>query len=164
LPHGGQKFTQADMKPALMLLLIFLTGCSTSYYRYEGGQILEGQGGALKTVNGIDIWIEGTPPKKFQVVGVITDNRPGGPIPMANRNAQVAAKARANGGDAVLLQFDERELVGFHSTGSSYSTGQATAFGGSGMGTAYGSTATTGSGFTTAIDRRKAKYYVIQYR
>jgi hypothetical protein len=35
-----------------------------------------GQGGAAKTINGVDIWQIGTPPRKFQIIGFIEDSRP----------------------------------------------------------------------------------------
>src|SRR5258708_22408276 len=50
-----------------------------------GSGIYEGKGGASKNVNGVDIWLVGTPPRKFRIIGYITDSRPGGVIPMARR-------------------------------------------------------------------------------
>jgi hypothetical protein len=45
-------------------------------------------------VNGVDLWIVGTPPRKYYIIGYVTDSRPGGPIPMARRNPDMAAQAR----------------------------------------------------------------------
>src|SRR5258708_30668568 len=71
---------------SLFLGLTFLGGgCSTNYYTYSGSGIYEGRGGASKNINGIDIWLVGTPPRKFRIIGYITDSRPGGVIPMARR-------------------------------------------------------------------------------
>jgi len=64
-----------------------------------GSGIYEGKGGASKNVNGVDIWLVGTPPRKFRIIGYITDSRPGGLIPMARRDADLAAEAKKNGGD-----------------------------------------------------------------
>jgi hypothetical protein len=74
-------------------------GCSTNYYTYSGSGIYEGKGGASKNVNGVDIWLVGTPPQKSRIIGYITDSRPGGLIPMARRDADLAAEAKKNGGD-----------------------------------------------------------------
>jgi hypothetical protein len=65
-----------------------------------------GQGGAAKTINGVDIWQIGTPPRKFQIIGFIEDSRPGGPPSMAQRDGALAAVAKAHGGDGVLIQSD----------------------------------------------------------
>jgi len=84
---------------SLFLVLTFLGGgCSTNYYTYSGSGIYEGRGGASKNVNGVDIWLVGTPPRKFRIIGYITDSRPGGAIPMARRDADLAAAAKRNGG------------------------------------------------------------------
>jgi hypothetical protein len=64
-----------------------------------GSGIYEGKGGASKNVNGVDIWLVGTPPRKFRIIGYITDSRPDGLIPMARRDADLAAEAKKNGGD-----------------------------------------------------------------
>lgn len=147
---------------ALGSVLAF-SACSTSFYPYQGAKPIQGQGGASKTVDGIDLWIEGTPPRKFIIVGVITDGRPGGPIPMAARNAQVAALAKKKGGDAVLLAADERHFVGTAFSANTFTSGQATAVGIPGGISAQGSAISTTSGFAPAIHRRESKYYVIKY-
>jgi hypothetical protein len=147
----------------LAAILVICAGCSTTYYQYSGAKPIMGTGGASKTVDGIDLWIEGTPPIKFQILGVILDGRPGRGIAMAMRDSQVAALVKKQGGNAVLLSFDDREHVGSFSSGSSFTTGQATAFGSPGIVHAYGSANTTGSGFSQAITRRNSKYYVIRY-
>lgn len=149
----------------LLTAAIFgLTACSTTYYDYSGAKVITGSGGASKNVDGIDLWIEGTPPRQFQIIGVITDNRPAGPIPMAARNGQIAALVKKKGGDAVLLSFDEREFQGTFSSGSSFTSGQATVYGSPRFAQAYGTSTTTGSGFSQGIFRRNAKFYVIRYQ
>ncbi len=42
----------------------------------------------------VPLWIVGTPPRKYYIIGYVTDSRPGGPIPMARRNPDMAAQAR----------------------------------------------------------------------
>lgn len=135
----------------LALLVVLCAGCSTTYYAYSGSGIYQGQGGASKRVNGIDLWVVGTPPGRFRIVGYITDSRPNGPIPMATRDGQMAAKAKENGGDALLLSADEREFMG------TYSTGNAIAISSGNV------TTETGSGFSVPISSREARYYVIKY-
>jgi hypothetical protein len=103
------------MKRRLLALVILtsLCGCiSTNYYTYSGSGIYEGKGGASKNINGVDIWLVGTPPRKFRIIGYVTDSRPGGPIPMAHRDADLAAEAKKNGGDGILLKADRTDFVG----------------------------------------------------
>jgi len=59
----------------------------------------EGKGDASKNVNGVDIWLVGTPLRKFKIIGYITDSRPAGPATMApatmaGRDADLAAIQR----------------------------------------------------------------------
>jgi hypothetical protein len=144
------------MKKLLFLIpLLVLAACSTTYYDYSGSGILIGQGGASTNINGIDLWIKGTPPRKYRVIGYIEDVRPGGPIPMAARNSQLAAKAKARGGDGLLLNSDDAQMVGTFSTASVNATG----WGGPGY---FGAHA-FGTGATVPIIRRTGTYYVIKY-
>jgi hypothetical protein len=80
----GTHYLRPMKRPLLALaILTTLCGCiSTNYYTYPGSGIYEGKGGASKNVNG-DIWLVGTPLRKFRIIGYITDSRPGGLIPMA---------------------------------------------------------------------------------
>ena len=75
------------IKFILLAAVVSLTGCATDYYTYSGSPVIQGHGGASKRVDGIDLWVIGTPPRKFQVIGYIEDSRPGGPIPVATTMA-----------------------------------------------------------------------------
>jgi hypothetical protein len=140
-------------------LILTLTGCSTNYYTYSGSAVIVGQGGAAKRVDGIDIWLVGTPPRKFQIIGYIEDSRPGGPIPMATRNGKIASVAKKQGGDGVLITSDFANYLGSVTTGNAYTTGQAN-FVGNNM---YGSAFTTGTAVSAPIMRREGRFYVIKY-
>jgi len=132
----------------LVLFSVGFSGCSTDYYPYSGGLPIAGTGGASKVVDGIDLWIDGTPPYKFEIIGVILDARPGQGVAMLMREKQIAAKARQHGGNGVLLNFDERHYVGSVFSGRAVTTGNGV---------------TTGSGFSLAMSRRNSKFYVIRY-
>lgn len=154
-----------SIRISLVLVAAFLLGgCATKYYNYSGSETFQGTGGASETVNDIDIWIEGTPPRPFTIIGVITDNRPGGPIPMATRKGQITSLAKKNGGDAILFKFDESQFVGTYSSGSAFTSGQATAYGSPGYARAYGTSTTTSTGMTQNINRRSSRFYVIKYK
>ncbi len=75
-----------------------------------------GSGGELVIVDGMEMWSNGSPPRTFEIVGYITDRRgrtgPFGPLRMATRGRNIVTAARENGGDAVILVSDERQVVG----------------------------------------------------
>jgi hypothetical protein len=65
----------------LMALAIALAGptsatAGTEYAAFEGkSAITEGDGGTKIVKNGVEWWTTGTPPVRFKVVGIITDDR-----------------------------------------------------------------------------------------
>jgi len=140
-------------RPLLALVVLtMLCGCiSTNYYTYSGSGVYEGKGGASKSVNGVDLWLVGTPLRKFRIIGYITDSRPAGPATMAGRDADLAAEAKKNGGDGILLKADRTDFVGV------YSTGNASAF------TNGNVTTAVGSGVSVPIRRREGEFFVIKY-
>jgi hypothetical protein len=120
-------------------------------FTYSGLGIYEGRGGASKNINGVDIWLVGTPPRKFRIIGYIMDSRPGGPIPMARRDSDLVSAAKRNGGDGLLLKAEQTDFLG------SYSTGNATAV------TSGNVTTAVGSGVSVPMIRREGQYFVIKY-
>ena len=135
----------------MAFLPILVAGCSTNYYTYSGSGIYQGRGGAAKNIDGVDIWLVGTPLRKFKIIGYVTDSRPGGPIPMAMRDSDLATAAKKNGGDGILLKADQADFLG------TYSTANATAVTNGNVTSAFG------SGVSVPIVRREGQYYVIKY-
>jgi hypothetical protein len=83
---------------------LFVSCTTTEFQSWEGrNSVVEGRGGTKKIVDGVDVWTFGDPPRRFQVLGIIQDNRPGGIIPMAQMKHDIIAKARQSGGDAVIF-------------------------------------------------------------
>ena len=128
-------------------LALLMSGCVTDYYAYQGGGPMIGQGGASKLVDGIDIWLVGAPPRKFQIIGYIEDSRPGGPPSMAQRNPALAALAKQKGGDAVLINSDAAQYVGSITTGNVF----------------IGPALTTGTLVSAPMIRREGRFFVIKY-
>jgi hypothetical protein len=153
------------MKPILAFaapiaaLALFLSGCVTEYYPYQGGGPMIGQGGASKRIDGIDIWQIGAPPRKFQIVGYIEDSRPGGPPSMAQRDPKLAAIAKQQGGDGVLIQSDAALYMGSITTGNAFTTANGS-FYGNGF---NGSALTTGTLVSAPMIRREGRFFVIKY-
>ncbi|MGY4531476.1 hypothetical protein ACVW0Y_000586 [Pseudomonas sp. TE3786] len=91
----------------LMVATALLSGCalyaSTTFQPYETKDgTYVGRGGARETIDGIDFWSSGEPPRKYKVIGVITDKRVNNPITMDGLKGAVASKAREAGGNAVI--------------------------------------------------------------
>jgi hypothetical protein len=142
------------MRLAAIVLAAILAGCAvTEFKAYEGrGDVtIDGKGGTKVTVDGMDIWDFGDPPRKYRVLGVIDDQRPGGIIPMNQLRGDIVRKAREAGGDAVIQLNSQSQLAGFYQTG--YASGQS-----------FGNVATA-SGFGTAVPLRRnyARFAVIKY-
>lgn len=87
------------------------------FAEYSGTPIIEtGEGGTKVTKNGIDYWTSGKPPRRYQVIGRITDRRSeewdGG---HAIGSPTVAKKVKQAGGSAVIML--EQKDVGAGSSG-----------------------------------------------
>lgn len=138
----------------LVASMLCIAGCATTTYKTfeaRGNGVLEGKGGTKAIQDGMDIWDYGDPPRRFRVIGIIEDERPGGVIPMGQLRSDMVKKAREVGGHALIQIRSQAQVVGYQSFGG------ATA-------TTYGNTATT-TGYSTAmpIRRNSAQFAVIQH-
>ena len=150
----------------LLALCVLIAGCaSTNYTTFEGGRVIEGTGGTKKTVDGIDIWNNGTPPRKFKIIGIIDDVRRQSLIGMAGYEGALVKKAKEAGGDAIIFLDSHSELVGYYNsgesgnamtTGSAYDSGNTTYYHGQTTYQSYGST-------SSAIRNKITKVAVIKY-
>jgi hypothetical protein len=136
----------------------------TEFLAYQGPDaVKQGQGGDMKSVDGIDFWLDGSPPHRFQVLGVLEDERLKtgliGAIRMSELERDMARMAKQAGGDAVILTVTQDKLRGV--VGSSYGGGSGTVFGTPGFATfsASGSSTT----FTRPIESRASRYAVVKY-
>jgi hypothetical protein len=157
------------MKPSSLvsraLLIVALTLPAVAiagpeFLTYEGRDAVhEGQGGEKKTVDGVDFWMSGDPPHRYEVLGSLTDRRHEsglyGAIRMSSLDDDIAKAAKANGGDAVILQAEDNDVIGVASTG----TASAYATGGPGWANANG----FGSRFSRPIEAHDSRYLVIKY-
>lgn len=145
------------MKLAVQVLLLsawVLSSCATTTFKSfetRGDGVIEGRGGTKTVQDGMDIWDYGDPPRRFKIIGIIEDERPGGIIPMAQLRSDMVKKAREAGGQALIQIRSQAQIVGYQSFGS------ATA-------TTYGSSATA-TGFATSVPIRRntAQFAVIRY-
>ena len=68
------------------LVLGLITSCSsTTFTEYRGASIVQGKGGTLRVVDGVDFWENGDPNRKYKILGVIDDSRGDGLISRMNQ-------------------------------------------------------------------------------
>jgi hypothetical protein len=95
------------------------------YASYEGKDaIQEGHGGTKVAKNGIDFWTSGSPPRRFQVLGILTDARKdrlldGNVI----GSKSVAKKTLEAGGNAVIVAGSDTAAAGFVQFNNAYANG-----------------------------------------
>jgi hypothetical protein len=133
--------------------LLLLTACATTEYKVWEAKtnVLERHGGTKVMVNGMELWDNGDPPRKFTVLGIIDDARPAGPIPMARLRGDMVRRAREAGGDALIQLNSQSHIAGTYMMGS-------------GTGYAFGSMAMAqGSAVAVPLRRNVAKFAVIKY-
>lgn len=100
-----------------LLLAPQAMAASVKFAPYEGADAIQtGQGGSKISKNGIDYWNTGTPPRRYQIIGVITDKRWGEEWgdgdPIGSR--KVAKIVLQNGGNAVILVSAQDRNSGMH--------------------------------------------------
>lgn len=128
----------------------------TQFLTYEGRDaIQEGQGGNKKVVDGVDFWMDGTPPHRYQILGEITDERwrSGlvGMIQMGHLDRDIARMVHEKGGDAVLLADEHDRVVGVATSGFGNAYGNRWG--------AWGSS----SAFSAPLTREASRFIVVKY-
>lgn len=101
---------------------LLLAGCAfstTEYKAFEGkqGAIMEGNGGSKVVVDGMEIWDDGEPPRKFKILGFIDDNRASDLLPISSLRDDVVEEARKAGGNAVVKLHSPSQLTKFYAAG-----------------------------------------------
>ena len=98
----------------LALLLASPAFAEQTWAAYEGpGAVQTGSGGTKITENGIDYWTTGTPPRRYQILGVLTDARKDrladGKV-LGSKS--VARRALSVGGNAVIFGGSDAKSAG----------------------------------------------------
>ena len=133
----------------MAILIVIPASAKTRYEAYEArNAVVEGQGGSRTTANGIDFWTTGDPPRRYQIIGIIRDNRGTGAFfGNAIGSSGIAKKVREVGGDAVILMNQNSSVK------SVWSQGQASTLGNQ----------TYGSGVAIPIEERVTTFAVVKY-
>jgi len=146
------------MRYAMPLLLVAallgLASCATTTFTAlppQGDGIYQGRGGTKSVLDGMDIWSDGDPPRRYRVLGLIEDQRPREAKSVSQLGADVVSKARAVGGQALIQLSLRSDVVGVQDVDLS-------------TGTAHGNTAAS-PGSTTPVPVRRitTRLFVIQY-
>lgn len=83
-----------------------LAGClsTTNFKSYDdGGAHYLGRGGAKEVVDGIELWTNGSPPRVYQVIGLIEDTRRKAVLPMATFKTDLVKAIKEHGGTAGII-------------------------------------------------------------
>jgi hypothetical protein len=128
-----------------------LAGCAAAQYQPAGGQpkVAQGKGALLRVLDGMEVWDADGPPRRYEVVGRIDDERTGGALPRPPSDANVVKLAREAGGYALIEQRRESRHTGFKVLG----TGAATENQGPALGQAP----------AVPLTRQAVTYLVIRY-
>ncbi|HSY19890.1 MAG TPA: hypothetical protein VK815_16220 [Candidatus Acidoferrales bacterium] len=107
------KKTITLMLCALGVGMLFICGCSTTTFdEYHGSEIIQGKGGEMHPVDGIELWANGDPARKYKILGTIEEShgqqsgmgRVSSLFPNSgDGDSDIAKVARKNGGDAVIF-------------------------------------------------------------
>lgn len=106
-------------KQVLIAVLVAagLGGCAATrpaYVEYHGGEVQVGRGGAMKVVDGVELWSDGSPPRKHRIIAMTTrsSNAPG------SVSSRVILDVKAAGGDAAVQVSATDKLLGVGKGGS----------------------------------------------
>ncbi len=101
------------MKPPLHLFaFILLAGCTTAKFQpISPHQVTRGTGGSTKVVSGIPFWQEGTPPRKYEILGYADDFWRGSSFDRHDYR-MLARVVKASGGDAGVVIYGDRPAPG----------------------------------------------------
>jgi hypothetical protein len=145
--------------------LIILASCAShgpEFIAYNDNTIFEGHGGVVRSVNGIELWTDGSPDRKFRILGVIAVKQgtalklPGllnqlaqsGQLIQSSPESRLAAVAKAHGGDAVIIIQNRRNHDGFSDPES---------------GTGAGTEAEFSQGETSPKNGHAREAYIVKY-
>ncbi len=119
---GAMQLKKIKTTIIALVSVLSLAGCAgvtTEYKAFEGVKdgIVSGKGGAKVVIDGMEIWVDGEPPRKFKIIGFIDDTRGTGWIDTLTYRGDIVKKARDAGGDAVIKLNNQSQLESFYSAG-----------------------------------------------
>lgn len=103
-----------------VILACTLAGCATvDFQPYEGkNNLYEGEGGTKVVVNGIDFWANGSPPRKYSIIGMVVSEVGSGIGDEAIIRSSVASEVKKQGGNAAVQVNNNTAFSGIINTAS----------------------------------------------
>jgi hypothetical protein len=103
---------------ALAILLVAVSTPASSrgrFIAYTGDNAVHtGTGGTSLNLDGVEFWTGGTPTRRFEILGTLTDERYSSvTTPDAVGSASLARQARALGGDGLIVASRRERSDGF---------------------------------------------------
>jgi hypothetical protein len=157
-------------------IILAFDGCAlytnTQFTEYRGPSELKGDGGTVRTVDGIDVWQTGTPNRKYKVLGLIQQSHYDNhslmsTIASVSKDSEIIKQAKVHGGDAVIILGTISAITGYTTYGVAQGTQSGTLSGyGNGSyynGTYSGSSSAFGIANTHANTRTDTSIAVIKY-
>lgn len=98
----------------LIPFVLFLAGCATvDFQAYEGkNNLYEGDGGTKVVVDGVEFWANGSPPRKYSIIGMVVSEIGSGVGDEAIIRSSVAPEVRKRGGDAAVQVTNNNSFAG----------------------------------------------------
>src|SRR5260370_41034904 len=111
--RSNQALKLASIVWCIAVALAFSSCMPEGPHWWEGDRaVLIGKGGGTrKVVDGIDVWINGEPPRKFRVLVMVGDVRPGGPPSPAELDHDIVSNVRQWKGDAAMTVSPSSRIV-----------------------------------------------------
>ena len=149
--QGFRGLVLVPIAVASAAIALGLGACGTAQYQAATGQpqVAKGKGGLLRVQDGLEVWDADGPPRRYEVVGRIDDERTGGALERPAWGSNVAKLAREAGGQALIELRRDAQGAGYKLLG----TGAATENQGPALGQAP----------AVPLTRRAAAFLVIRY-
>ena len=78
---------------SVAIVALLLSGCaSVNFTPYRSSEILQGKGGSIRVVKGIDFWENGVPDQKYKIIGIIDYKGKDKPIQTDSNDGKIAKK------------------------------------------------------------------------
>ncbi len=138
MDNAKSKCFLSFMSSMLAACVLCAAGCASgNVMRYTGTAIQKGTGGAVETVDGIDVYRSGAPNGTYRILSIVAgDYYRGGNIGLSIAS-QLAAKnklikeAKAEGADAIIILSSQYQALGSTGTGVGTTVGGFTTVSGS---------------------------------
>lgn len=95
------------MRAFLLMMVIMVAGCAqTNFQQYEGrtgSNIVDGEGGTKEIIDGVEYWGSGTPPRRYQILGMVIIEDFDNVFGNQRIRQAIADQVKAAGGDAAIV-------------------------------------------------------------